>query len=90
MPTFVELGFPDITLSTEHFLLAPAGTPPERVERLTKATLAVLAQDDVRKRVVELGYEPVAAGPDAARQRIAKDVSFFKDLVAKAKIPQIQ
>ncbi len=58
VPTFVELGFPDITLSTEHFLLAPAGTPPERVERLTKATLAVLAQDDVRKRVVELGYEP--------------------------------
>jgi tripartite-type tricarboxylate transporter receptor subunit TctC len=90
VPTFVELGFPDITLNTEHFLLAPTGTPPEVAERLTKAVLAVLAQDDVKNRVLAAGYEPVASGPDAVKARIAKDVPFFKDLVATAKIPQIE
>jgi tripartite-type tricarboxylate transporter receptor subunit TctC len=90
MPTFGELGFPDITLVTEHFLLAPAGTPPQIIERLSKAVLAVMAQDDLKQRVRQVGYEPVADGPDTAKQRIAKDVTFFKELVANAKIPQIQ
>ena len=90
VPTFKELGFPDIDLTTEHFFLAPDGTPPAIIERLSKAALAVMARDDIRKRVVELGYLPVAGGPEAAKARIAKDVAFYRDLIAKAKIPQIQ
>jgi tripartite-type tricarboxylate transporter receptor subunit TctC len=90
VPTFVELGFPDITLNTEHFLLAPKGTPPEIVERLTKAVLAALAQEDFKKRVLQVGYEPVGGGPDVAKEHIAKGVAFFKKLVAEAKIPQIE
>jgi tripartite-type tricarboxylate transporter receptor subunit TctC len=90
VPTFSELGFPDITLVTEHFLLAPAGTPPDIIARLTKATLAVLAQDALQERVRQVGYEPVSGGPDRVKERIAKDVPFFKDLVTTAKIPQIE
>ena len=30
------------------------------------------------------------AGPDAVRERIAKNVPFFKELIASAKIPQIE
>jgi tripartite-type tricarboxylate transporter receptor subunit TctC len=90
VPTFKEAGFADVTLETEHFLLAPAGTPPQLLERFTKATLAVMAQDEIKNRVVALGYAPVAAGPDAARERIAKNVPFFKELIASAKIPQIE
>jgi tripartite-type tricarboxylate transporter receptor subunit TctC len=89
VPTFKELGYPDIDLNTEHFFLAPAGTPPEVIERLSKAVLAILARDDIKKQLVELGLLPVAEGPEAAKARIAKDVAFYKDLIAKAKIPQI-
>jgi tripartite-type tricarboxylate transporter receptor subunit TctC len=89
VPTFAELGFPTITLSTEHFMLAPAGTPGERIQALSQATLAVLAQQDVKNRVLELGYEPVAEGSETAKRRIAEDVAFFKDLVAKTNMPQI-
>jgi tripartite-type tricarboxylate transporter receptor subunit TctC len=90
IPTFKEAGFPDVTLETEHFLLAPAGTPPQLLERFTKAALAVMAQDDIKNRVVALGYAPIAGGPDAVRERIAKNVPFFKELIANAKIPQIE
>jgi tripartite-type tricarboxylate transporter receptor subunit TctC len=90
VPTFSEQGFPDVTLETEHFLLAPAGTPAPILERYTKAALAVLSQDDIKNRVVQLGYAPVAGGPDAVKERIAKNVPFFKELVANAKIPQIE
>lgn len=90
VPTFKEAGYPDITLNTEHFFLAPHGTPQAIVDRLTKAAEAALARDDVKKRLVELGYLDVYAKPDAAKARIAKDVAFYKDLIARAKIPQIQ
>jgi len=36
VPTFVELGFSDIVLDTDHLLLAPAGTLPDVIERLAK------------------------------------------------------
>jgi len=90
VPTFSEQGFPDVTLETEHFLLAPAGTPAPILERYTKAALAVLSQDDMKNRAVQLGYAPVAGGPDAVKERIAKNVPFFKQLIADAKIPQIE
>ena len=90
VPTFSEQGFPEVTLETEHFLLAPAGTPPALLERYTKAALTVMAQDDIKSRVVQLGYSPIAGGPDAVRERIATMVPFFKQLIASAKIPQIE
>jgi tripartite-type tricarboxylate transporter receptor subunit TctC len=90
VPTFSEQGFPDVTLETEHFLLAPAGTPAALIERYTKAALAVMAQDEIKSRVVQLGYSPIAGGPDAVRERIATMVPFFKQLIASAKIPQIE
>ena len=90
VPTFKEAGFPDVTLETEHFLLAPAGTPPQLLERYTQAALAVMAQDEIKKRVVTLGYTPIAGGPDAVRERIATMVPFFKELIASAKIPQVE
>jgi hypothetical protein len=49
-----------------------------------------MAHDDIKKRVVTLGYTPIAGGPDAVRERIATMVPFFKDLIASAKIPQIE
>ncbi len=90
VPTFKEVGYPDSTLNTEHFFLAPAGTPEDAIDRLSKAVLAVLARDEVKKRLIDLGYLWVAEGPVSARSRIEKDVAFYKDIIKKAKIPQIQ
>lgn len=90
VPTFVESGFPDITLNTEHFLLAPAGTPQPVLDQLTKAILAVMAGDAIKERVRQVGYEPIVGDAATARDRIAKDVPFFKDLIKNAKIPQIE
>jgi len=54
------------------------------------SSFTICAQDSVKDRVRPDGYLPVAGGPDAVKDRIAKNVPFFKDLVAKANIPQIQ
>lgn len=90
VPTFKEDGYPDINLNTEHFFLAPHGTPQAVINRVSKALQLVLARDDVKKRLVELGYLHVVSGPAKAKARIANDVIFYKDLISKARIPQIE
>jgi hypothetical protein len=46
-------------------------------------------QEAVKARLRQVGYAPIAGGPDVLKQRITKEVPFFKELVASAKIPQI-
>ena len=60
------------------------------IARLTKAVLTVAAQDAVKERVRQIGYDPISGGPELAKQWIARDVPFFKELVKNAKIPQIK
>jgi tripartite-type tricarboxylate transporter receptor subunit TctC len=90
VPTFVESGYPDITLNTEHFLLAPTGTPQPVLDQLTKAVLAVMAGDAIKERLRQVGYQPIVGDAAKAKALIAKDVPFFKDLVKNAKIPQVE
>jgi tripartite-type tricarboxylate transporter receptor subunit TctC len=57
-PTLVELGFPTLTYSTSLFGLgAPAGTPPEIVNRLQEAMREGLADPAVRQQLDE-AYVP--------------------------------
>ncbi len=90
VPTFKELGYPDIDLNTEHFILAPHGTPQAIIDKMSHAVEAALGRDDIKKRLVELGYLHVVGPPAEAKARISKDVIFYKDLIKQAKIPQIQ
>ncbi|MBV8927196.1 MAG: tripartite tricarboxylate transporter substrate binding protein [Bradyrhizobium sp.] len=90
VPTFKELGYSDVSLSNQHFFLAPPGTPPAEIERLGNAALKVIARDDIKKRLVDLGFLPTAEGPEAAKARIAENVEFYRELLARVKIPQIQ
>jgi tripartite-type tricarboxylate transporter receptor subunit TctC len=70
-------------------MLAPAGTPPEIVERLANASLAALKDPTFHEKLQALGFETIAQGPDDLRQRIAHDVPMFRELIAKAGIERV-
>jgi tripartite-type tricarboxylate transporter receptor subunit TctC len=57
VPSFREAGLVERELATTLGLLAPAGTPPEVVERLRAALAAAMADAAVRGRLQELGAE---------------------------------
>lgn len=46
-----------------HGVLAPAGTPPPIVDKLAADLARVLAMPDVRKRLMDLGLEPIGNSP---------------------------
>ena len=50
----------------------------------------MISREDIKKRLIDLGFLPTVEGPEAAKARIAKDVALYKDLIARAKIPQVE
>ena len=69
VPTLAELGLPGASVRDWHGLVAPAGTPPDRVEQIAAAVARALAADGVRQRLQNAGLEPQAeSGPVAFRR----------------------
>jgi len=63
LPTVAESGLPGFDVVAWFGLFAPAGTPPAIVERLSAETRAALATPDLRKRLIDLGAEPLGSSP---------------------------
>jgi tripartite-type tricarboxylate transporter receptor subunit TctC len=57
VPTFVELGYKDLVAYAWFGLSGPANLPPRVVERLSKASQAILAKPDVKERFKTLGMD---------------------------------
>jgi tripartite-type tricarboxylate transporter receptor subunit TctC len=62
VPTFAELGYPDLEVSLWYSLFAPAGTPRPIVTLLNAELSKMLALPEVRQRLAELAVEPGDGG----------------------------
>jgi len=60
LPTFAELGYPDINLPGWGAMFLPAGTPAPIVEKYVQEVRRITAMPDVQAKIYQLGYEPVA------------------------------
>lgn len=58
VPSASELGYREAAVDPWNGVLAPAGTPPEVVDRLARELAAILRQDDLRSRLATMGLEP--------------------------------
>ena len=57
IPTADEAGLPGFHVSNWNGFWAPKGTPPEIIARLNAAVVSILAEPDMRARLIELAYE---------------------------------
>jgi tripartite-type tricarboxylate transporter receptor subunit TctC len=63
---------------------APKNTPKEIVEKLNKEINAVLAEPEMKKRLVELGGEPLISTPDAFGKMIVAETEKWEKVVKAA------
>jgi len=74
VPTFAELGYPEVETHAWFGLFVPAGSPREAVSRLYADTRRIVDDPEFRqKQLVEKGYEPVGSAPDEFAAYIARD-----------------
>lgn len=64
VPTFAESGFPDFDASLWQGILVPAGTPKDVVARLNAEINKLLAQPDVREKLLAMGADPQGTTPE--------------------------
>ena len=88
MPTVAESGFPGFDLYVWYGLMAPAGTPPEVIAKLSSETAKVMAQADLKERFASLGMEPMSSTPEQfaahLRTETAKWAKIVRDSGARA------
>jgi len=82
VPSVAEQGVPGYQLDQWHGLLAPAGTPPEVVQRLNAAVAGIVAQPQMREELLQLGYTPAASTPAEFQTLVQDDIARFGKLTA--------
>ncbi|HTO51254.1 MAG TPA: tripartite tricarboxylate transporter substrate binding protein [Burkholderiales bacterium] len=75
VPTIAELGVPGYDFAPEIGLLAPTGTPPAIVTRMSQEVAKAVQSPEVAQRFAQLDIEPVGSTPAeyAARIRAADE-----------------
>jgi len=83
VPTAAEAGLPGFEAVQYYGLAAPAGTPRPIVERLNKQLRAILATDEMKKRLVDAGSDPTPSSPEDYAANIKREEGKWADLVKK-------
>lgn len=76
-PSVAELGVTGYALNQWHGLLAPGATPPETVDRIHAAVSEVLADPDVQRELVGMGYDLAAGDAQGFQKTIRDDLERF-------------
>jgi tripartite-type tricarboxylate transporter receptor subunit TctC len=81
VPTFAELGLPDLTLAFWAGLLAPAGTPADIVNRLNATIEECLVSAEMKDAMAKLGFDPVIGSPQDFAAFIAAEIPRWVEIV---------
>jgi tripartite-type tricarboxylate transporter receptor subunit TctC len=83
VPTFRELGYPELNLTGWYGMWFSGGTPRAIVQRTQSETAKFLATADVKRRLDELGLVGVGSTPDDFTRFIAEDIALNRLIVAR-------
>jgi tripartite-type tricarboxylate transporter receptor subunit TctC len=86
LPTIAESGLPGFDAVLTYGLVAPAGTPRPIIERLNKELRAALANDDVKRRLIQEGAEPMPTTPEEHAAVIDSEETKWSALIHSAGI----
>jgi tripartite-type tricarboxylate transporter receptor subunit TctC len=89
VPTMAEAGYKDFVFETYCAMVAPAKVPPEIVAKLEKVCLDILAKPEMKKKLVDAGFDVTAKDAKGHAARIAKEVPMFKKVIADAGIKKL-
>jgi tripartite-type tricarboxylate transporter receptor subunit TctC len=86
VPTMAEAGIKDMVVTAWFGLFAPAGTPPDIVNKIQQATSKVLETPEIRSRFVEMGGTPGGNTPAEFAAFVSKERESWKKIVETANL----
>jgi len=86
VPTFAEVGVPGMDFSNWFGLFAPAGTPPEIVQRLNREINALLRAPDMIDRLEKTGAEAAGGTAEQFTKTYRDEYENWKVVIKRANI----
>jgi tripartite-type tricarboxylate transporter receptor subunit TctC len=86
VPTLAEAGMKGVEALAWHGVLAPAGTPAPIVARLHDEIVKILKTPDMKKRLNDLGLEPIGSSPKAFAAFIREENVRWAEIAREAEI----
>lgn len=88
LPTIAEAGVKGYEVELWHGLFAPVGVPDKIVRTLNKELANFLGSQEVKDRVVALGFEVAANTPEQFAALVKRDIAKYTKLIIDAGIPR--
>jgi tripartite-type tricarboxylate transporter receptor subunit TctC len=89
VPTLAEAGVPGLAgfdIGTWFGVLAPVATPKAVTAKLSDAMQAIIRSPEFRKRMAEIGAEPIGNTPEQMARQIKDETEKFAKLVKQANV----
>lgn len=86
VPTLDEAGLKGFNIGTWFGILAPVGMPKDITARLSAEMVKVIQSPEFRKRMDEIGAEPIGNSPDQMALQIKGETEKFAKLVKEGKV----
>jgi tripartite-type tricarboxylate transporter receptor subunit TctC len=86
VPTFSELGFPQVGTVTWFGVLLPAATPHSIVQKMSTDINRVLAQPEVANALTQTGIEPAGTTPERFAEVLKIDSVKWRQMILEAGI----
>ncbi len=82
LPSFADLGVPNLGLDLYFWIAGPAGLPQDIAQKWTQELASILQLPDVRDTFIRQGMVPNALPPAEQAREIAADVARWKKFIA--------
>lgn len=86
VPSFAEVGMPEVTLATWQGVGAPAGTPQEIINRISAEVGKLVAMPETHKKLAAQGFEPYYNDAEQTAVLVKRDIERFADIIREAGI----
>ncbi|WP_370590441.1 Bug family tripartite tricarboxylate transporter substrate binding protein [Xylophilus sp. ASV27] len=86
VPTYAESGFRGVELASVWGLMAPAGTPPDTVQRLNAEVNRLLLMPDVREKIIASGADVLGGSPQDMARLYAEDSARLAPVIRESGI----
>jgi tripartite-type tricarboxylate transporter receptor subunit TctC len=86
VPTMTEAGYPEIEGDSWVGVLVPAGTSKDIINLLHREIVRIIALPDMKARLGELGYDPIASTPQEFAIRIKVEIENWAKVIRAANI----
>jgi len=86
VPTFAELGYPEVDMLGWAAAFVPAKTPKAIVDKLNTEMGRILVMPDVRAKLLEIGFEPAPWSPDKTRRFMKDQLALTQKLIDAGRV----